>query len=456
MTLLLLGCWVLLVGVVGLRVVKRRMHPSYLRQVTIRSMLWFGILGVVTTILAGVLETWPWLLGYGQVLTGVVLLVTSFVTLRNMKARPTDGKFADRDLPTVTIAIPARNETEDLELCLRSLVANDYPKLEILVLDDCSQQPKTADIIKSFAQDGVRFIPGDSPSKRWLAKNQAYQSLYEHASGDVIVFAGVDTRFGPSSVRQIVYQMLERNKRMVSVLPIRKHASLEDSYIQPMRYWWEIALPRKLFNRPAVLSTCWAIYRADVHALGTFKAVSRNVIPEQYFARELVETDSYSFLRSSAHLELETVKSVEQQRQTAMRLRYPQLHKRPEWVYVAILAYVLLLLGPLVQLPYLWIQSDTLGVTLVAAVLLTTTHALILRAADPSNVAFSILTFPVAVITDVFLIIVSMIRYEFFEIRWKDRNICLPVMHVYAGLPRLDSDDDETTADTSAGSARSR
>ncbi len=446
MDALLIALWLLFVVVVALRVAKRRMHRAYLRSVTMRSVLWLVVLGTGCALSYGVFVAWPGVLLGTQFVVACALFATTYVSLKAMAPRQADTSYADRDLPTVTVAIPARNETQDLEACLKSILVNDYPKLEIIVLDDCSQQP-TADIIKSFAQDGVRFIPGKPPAKRWLAKNQAYQTLYEHASGDIIVYAGVDTRFGPTSIRQIVYQMLTRQKRMVSVLPIRKHAALEDSYIQPMRYWWEVALPRKLFNRPAVLSTCWAIYREDVYSLGAFKAVSRNVMPEQYFARELVQADAYSFLRSSEGLELETVKSVEGQRRTATRLRYPQLHKRPEWVYVAVLFYGVLLLGPLLLVPYRWLQGDSIAVSLVTGLILVATHTLVLRASDPANVAFSVVTFPIAVLTDMVLMITSMIRYEFFRVTWKDRDICLPVMHVYASLPRLSDNggENETT-----------
>jgi glycosyltransferase involved in cell wall biosynthesis len=420
------------------RIVKRRMHPTYLWRVTMRSIIWLvGLAGAFVAIGLG-FETVPAALQWVQLGFAAVLCASTFRTIRHMNPLPTEGKFADRDLPSVTIAIPARNETKDLEECLRSAIASDYPKLEIIVLDDCSQQ-KTGDIIKGFAQDGVRFIPGEAPAKRWLAKNQAYQSLYEHASGDIVLFCGVDIRFGVSAVRHIIYQMLERDKRMVSILPMRKHAALDDSYIQPIRYWWEIALPRRLFNRPAVLSSCWAIYREDIHGLGSFKSTSRSVIPEQYFARESVKRDDYSFLRTSPELDISTAKAITDQRSTALRLRYPQLHKRPEFVYALLMVYGISLLGVVFGWPLLYLAGDSWGVTAGAAVLLVLTHIQILRISDPANVLFAAVTLPVAIITDYVLVCQSMIKYEFLSVFWKQRNICLPVMHVYPSLPRIDA-----------------
>ena len=51
-------------------------------------------------------------------------------------------------------------------------IASDYPKLEIIVLDDCSQD-RTAEIIRNFAHDGVRFIQSEDNKDNWLDKNKA-------------------------------------------------------------------------------------------------------------------------------------------------------------------------------------------------------------------------------------------------------------------------------------------
>ncbi|HEU5122308.1 MAG TPA: glycosyltransferase family A protein, partial [Candidatus Saccharimonadales bacterium] len=75
-----------------------------------------------------------------QFATASVMSVNTLRTLRHTKAENVEalGAHSD-DLPTVTVAIPARNETDELEDCLYELVKSDYQKLEILVLDDCSQ-----------------------------------------------------------------------------------------------------------------------------------------------------------------------------------------------------------------------------------------------------------------------------------------------------------------------------
>lgn len=174
---ILMVIWVVLAttmfaGLLVGRVLKKRMHPEYLRTVTVRSGLWLILLSVIFMLTSCLFSAFPEIIPWLQIAVATGLCLITFQTLRATAARPTEGKFADRDLPSLTVAIPARDETKDLEECLRTIIASDYPKLEIIVLDDCSQLP-TADIIKGFAQDGVQFIPGKPPAKRWLAKNQA-------------------------------------------------------------------------------------------------------------------------------------------------------------------------------------------------------------------------------------------------------------------------------------------
>ena len=335
------------------------------------------------------------------------------------------------------MAIPARNETTSLQECLRTILANDYPKLEVIVLDDCSQG-KTAEIIKSFAHDGVRFVKGQPPADRWLAKNQAYQQLYEESSGQYILFCGVDVRLGPHSIRSMVNLLKSRKKTMLSVLPVRSVSTLADAFIQPMRYWWELALPRRLFNKPPALSTCWMIDSDELKELGGFGSVSHTIIPEGVFARELVKNNKYSFVRSSNELEVKTVKNFQDQLKTAIRNRYPQIRRRPEWALVMTTVNILFLVLPFGFLvASFWVSSINFPAVAVTCIMLIVTHVSIVNITDPANSLWAIVSFPIAAISEMIIGYISMFQYEFMTIEWKERNICIPVMHVIPRLPIL-------------------
>jgi len=173
-----------------IRVVEERMHEAYLRRATRRTSLL-----LLTMQIIGFVSWWAWthyhstgfavwgVIGVTQAVAALLLLVSVIRSLRRTTWPPQTSHYSDKELPTITVAIPARNETKDLQQCLVDLIASDYPKLEILVLDDCSQLKRTPQIIKEFAHAGVRFIQGQEPRETWLPKNQAYDRLAHEARG---------------------------------------------------------------------------------------------------------------------------------------------------------------------------------------------------------------------------------------------------------------------------------
>jgi glycosyltransferase involved in cell wall biosynthesis len=372
-----------------------------------------------------------------QATAALVLAISTRNNIIKTRYSLLDKFLSDKELPTVTVAVPARNETAELSDCLQALVASDYPKLEIIVLDDCSQD-KTSDIIKSFAQAGVRFIHGHEPKEKWLAKNQAYDELSAAATGQFIVFCGVDTRIEPGTIRAVVTYAATKNKDMICVLPQHLNSAFISGLIQPMRYWWELALPRKIFNRPAVLSSFWLIKSSRLKDLGGFSAVSRAVIPESYFAKQLVASDSYSFLTSTNDLAVISVKRFQDQFDRAIRMLYPQVHKRLELVALFSIIETTLFLGPLVlAIAGLVFGRAALYVPAIMSIfLLEITHAEILKLSSRPYRRLMVLNFPIMVAVEIVLGLLSMFKYEFSEVDWKGRNICLPVMHIAYKGPR--------------------
>ena len=97
------------------------------------------------------------------------------------------------------------------------------------MLDDCSQDRRTPEIIRSFAQHGVTFIKGTDAGDDWLAKNHAYQQLADKVNAEFTLFCGVDARFEPGSLRKMVESLIQKNKTMISIIPKNEVPSLTQS-----------------------------------------------------------------------------------------------------------------------------------------------------------------------------------------------------------------------------------
>lgn len=433
-----------------LRIVEARMHERYLHAATRRTT--WRLLGLQTAV-GGLWAAWQWRHPSGRLVwnavAGVqlgmaaVLLASTSRRLTRTRWPQASKPVADRDLPSLTVAVPARNETDDLERCLETLIASDYPKLEVLVLDDCSQDKRTPEIIRSFAHAGVRFVQGEIPSDTWLPKNQAYDRLLHEASGDYVLFCGVDVRFGPDALRRIIEELLARQKDMMSFVPEREPAARPHlALAQAMRYWWELGPPRRWLQRPPVMSSCWIIRRDAIEHAGGFRAVSRSIVPEAYFAKRLLP-HGYSFMRASAPLALTSSKTSAEQRATAIRVRYPQLHRRPEQVLVAALLEAGLLVLPFVMAiggPWLPFGGVAQAAAFAACVLLEISYVAVARATRINAWWFAVVAVPIVALADLWFVHTSMWQYEFSVVSWKGRNVCIPAMHVVPHLPPLNKE----------------
>jgi len=417
-----------------MRLYEARMHEQYLRRVTTRTWLVLCASQISVLTLLNLIDieanTVVLYLSIFQVIVSFGLFVITIRNLYKTRYQSADIHLPDSRIPTVTVAIPARDESPDLQECLISVLGNNYPKLEVLVLDDCSSD-KTPEIIRSFAHDGVRFIKGETVSANWLAKNLAYDKLTDSSSGDYILFCGADVRFATNSIRKLVETLLSKEKYMMCVLTTDNTSGFLASLIQPLLYWWELALPRRTFNRPPVFSNCWIIRRNELLKLGGFESVHRMIVPEGFFARELIKNDKYSFIRSDSDLGITTQKSAEDQLEKAVRTRYPQIRRRPELVMAILLFELVLFIIPiLIFSTGFWSRfSVAQMLSAIGYLILIITHVCIVQFSNPTKTLVSFLNFPFVALTEIFLGCLSMFKYEFSTVNWKDRNICIPVMH---------------------------
>jgi len=204
---------------------------------------------------------------------------------------------------------------------------------------------------------------------------------------------------------------------------------------------WEGIVPlilARLFRRPPVLSTCWLIRRDTLTEAGTKALGAQLDIADPYFAREAIKHDGYGFMQASNKMGIISHKSVYEQQSTAIRVQYPRVHRRVELVaflslaeiFSLLMPYILLVLAVAGLLPTSYILPNS-----VAVVLLTAMYVTITTITYRLWLVRSLVLLPVAAILDVFLLNYSMIRYEFFTVIWKDRNVCIPVMQVVGHLP---------------------
>ncbi len=325
------------------------------------------------------------------------------------------------ELPSVTVCVPARNERHALTDSLEAVLASTYPKLEIIVLDDVSVDD-TSVLIKSFAHAGVRFVKGEALPTGWIGRNHALQELTRESSGTFIFFMDADTRIGPETIERLVRYALSEGARMVSVLPRRNDGWRASVLFSPLRYFWELLFHRR--HTPASSSSVWLVERAWLQQEGGFESVRATIHPESKLAAQLARTNEYRFLVSSAELGVAYEKKWRSQLATSIRLLFPLLKHDVGTALTGALDLLLLLvpLGVLLS----WIWTDFSYLHILAAVLLVGFMALYgwyTRQVWRQGWWLGALLWPVIVLQEFVLVLVSIRQHRRRAVTWKGRNV---------------------------------
>ncbi|WP_455654648.1 poly-beta-1,6-N-acetyl-D-glucosamine synthase [Phascolarctobacterium sp.] len=104
--------------------------------------------------------------------------------------------------PLVTVLIPARNESSDIEETITSIYATKYPSLEIIVINDASTD-MTLEILNQIAskRNNLRILD----LKENLGKANALNLAFAMSNGDIILTIDADCLLGKEAISWMVW-----------------------------------------------------------------------------------------------------------------------------------------------------------------------------------------------------------------------------------------------------------
>ncbi|MCH7824392.1 MAG: glycosyltransferase [Acidobacteria bacterium] len=132
-------------------------------------------------------------------------IATAVKFVRYVDQVPLPSREAVAAFPRVSVVVPARNEERHLAGAMRSILALDYPDLEIIAIDDRSDD-RTGEILDELAaaDPRLRVLHLTELPDGWLGKNHALQCAAEEATGELILFTDADVFFEPTVLARAV------------------------------------------------------------------------------------------------------------------------------------------------------------------------------------------------------------------------------------------------------------
>lgn len=238
-----------------------------------------------------------------------MLLITllNFLTLKSLATYGFGQRFTD-GAPFVSILVPARNEAGNIAKCIRSLLKQDYPYFEVIVLDDYSEDA-TFSILEMLRlpsddpQGRLRLLRGKELPPGWLGKNWACHQLASAARGDYLLFTDADTWHSPNALHSAMAALFMEDAQFLSIFPRQEISSFAERlavplvlkfYIYGLLPTWLVARsPRRAFS---AANGQFMLFQYEVYQqIGGHEAIRKTLLEDVALGR-LVKKSGYKTL----------------------------------------------------------------------------------------------------------------------------------------------------------------
>jgi hopene-associated glycosyltransferase HpnB len=197
--------------------------------------------------------------------------------------------------PSVTIIIPARNEAENISICIESLLNQDYQGIFKIVLIDDQSEDNTAEIAQKIAIENKKenqliIIKGESLPSGWSGKLWAMsQGIFwgkKHFKTDYFLFTDGDIKHSENNLTQLLAKAEKNNLDLVSLMvKLRCESFWEKLLIPAFIFFFQKLYPFPLVNNAskkiaAAAGGCILIRETALTRIGGVEALKKALIDD--------------------------------------------------------------------------------------------------------------------------------------------------------------------------------
>ena len=257
-------------------------------------MIYFLIICIV----AGIFSAWLYLL---------LFMIKSLVQSPRLESI----KNIKKNFPRVSIIVPARNEEKYIRKCVDSLLKQDYPDFEIILVNDESSD-KTLEIMKEYKKSNsiIKVLNVKQPGDDWIGKNWACYQGYLKSTGKLLLFTDADSYHSEITLSLSVQNI---NHYRLDALTVMPRLICNDFYTQVTLPILTTFLhtrfsPLKVNNAKSKLGYFFGSYfiikRKTYEKVGSHAAVKHEIIEDGALGKKVKEENfKIKMLRGESYVQ---------------------------------------------------------------------------------------------------------------------------------------------------------